>query len=325
MNEATIAAIDAALRSGLNDCAVVRSVGTSRTTVRRRRRELGLKPFAQGVGHIFTRSPITDEQAAAIDAAILVGQYDKVIARALDVTIYHVRKRRALLGVPFFKPGDNGGGQTLPTQRREPKPRVRTRGTASKSKTKVSSAPIDNPAYRCALYARVAKAIGHRMPADIRDDAISDIVLLVLSGQLSEDQIERDARKLSNKTLGRWSTRFGPKSLDEGRGDDRADDFNLYHLIASPEQAEMMRLAELTALAEKMGIDVAKVLGGEPELCEQWAGKRASKPRRTYTPYSRHADEREPEYPLVGELRRPGYGTGKWSGHSIEEDRRRYG
>jgi hypothetical protein len=72
---------------------------------------------------------------------------------------------------------------------------------------------------------RVRRAIARTLPADIRDDAISDLYLAVLSGTVDLDEVEKQARKFGNRVLNAFASKFGPRSLDQELGD--ADGFTL--------------------------------------------------------------------------------------------------
>jgi hypothetical protein len=72
---------------------------------------------------------------------------------------------------------------------------------------------------------RVRRAIGRALPPDIRDDAISDLYLAVLSGTVDLDEVEKQARKFGNRVLNTFASKFGPQSLDQELGD--AEGFTL--------------------------------------------------------------------------------------------------
>lgn len=74
--------------------------------------------------------------------------------------------------------------------------------------------PHSNP-----LYARVAEAIGRSLSPDITDDAISDLMLAVLEGRITEDQLVSGARSVRSKVLQSYASRWS-RSLDEDLGDD---------------------------------------------------------------------------------------------------------
>lgn len=72
---------------------------------------------------------------------------------------------------------------------------------------------------------RVRRAIGRALPPDIRDDAISDLYLAVLSGAVDLAEVEKQVRKFGNRVLNSFAGKFGPRSLDQELGD--GDGFTL--------------------------------------------------------------------------------------------------
>lgn len=93
--------------------------------------------------------------------------------------------------------------------------------------------PLGEPirANRNALYARIAAAIGDKFSPDIAADAISDVVVAVLSGELPEDRIEAEAPRYARRVLSTFASSFGPRSLDEEIGE---DGFTLADVIPDP-------------------------------------------------------------------------------------------
>jgi hypothetical protein len=258
------------------DAEIARELGVSRPTVRRWRRESGLpRLFGRGEGgwrngRLACYVVVGEEESRAL-ALYRAGASDGAIGEKLGrdrTTIMDWRRRRGL-------PSNNA---------------IRPKA--------------DNPAFRCALWARASRAVGASLSPDIRDDAISDIVLAVLSGSLPEESIEAQARKLSNRTLGAWASRFGPASLDEDRD---GEGWTLYASIADDRQASALRVAELVALAERLGLDVGAILGEEDEL-EEPSGRAARRARPCWD--APLAAERE--YPLVGEAGRSRWEAQSW-------------
>lgn len=83
-------------------------------------------------------------------------------------------------------------------------------------------------AHRDALFAKCSAAIPRGMAQDIRDDAVTELYLAVLEGEVAENEIREKAGKFVNATYSTWASRFGPRSLDAklSADDDRtAGDF----------------------------------------------------------------------------------------------------
>lgn len=83
-------------------------------------------------------------------------------------------------------------------------------------------------ARRDALFAKCSAAIPRAMAQDIRDDAVTELYLAVLEGEVAENEIREKAGKFVNATYSTWASRFGPRSLDAklSADDDRtAGDF----------------------------------------------------------------------------------------------------
>jgi len=117
----------------------------------------------------------------------------------------------------------------------------------------------NNPLFSDPVYSRASAAVGALAP-DIRADMISDIYVAVLSGELAVDAIETHARTVTNRTLGMWTSKFGPISLDEVRAD---DGWNLHEAIPDRRATEAFRVVELSALAARLGMNVPAILETE--------------------------------------------------------------
>jgi hypothetical protein len=70
------------------------------------------------------------------------------------------------------------------------------------------------------MLARIKRAVGRGLPGDIADDAIGDLCIAALSGEISIDEIEKSARKFGNKVLSSFADKWGARSLDEEIGEE---------------------------------------------------------------------------------------------------------
>lgn len=87
------------------------------------------------------------------------------------------------------------------------------------------------------LHDRVRRAVGRALPRDIIDDTVSDLCLALLDGTLSITEIERQARRYGNRTLDRFASKFGPRSLDASIGD---DDFTLMDTLVDSSSSDWL-------------------------------------------------------------------------------------
>lgn len=62
---------------------------------------------------------------------------------------------------------------------------------------------------------RIKRAIGGYLAQDIADDACSEMMLSIISGKISIDEIEKAARKHGNRVLDQYASKWGARSLDE--------------------------------------------------------------------------------------------------------------
>ena len=81
------------------------------------------------------------------------------------------------------------------------------------------------------LYAAVSSALSHMSDRILRDDAISEMYLAALEGQLALKDIRAEARRFSGAEVAKWQSRYGPISLDEITSD---EDFALIEKIDDP-------------------------------------------------------------------------------------------
>jgi hypothetical protein len=86
--------------------------------------------------------------------------------------------------------------------------------------------------------ARIVSAVGHRLPPDIAEDTVSDLMIAVIEGTLSLEAIERESRRFGNKVLERFASKFGPLSLDEELGDE--DGRRIIDMIADERSSDWL-------------------------------------------------------------------------------------
>lgn len=75
----------------------------------------------------------------------------------------------------------------------------------------------------------VRKKVGRHLAVDIADDAVSEMMIDILSGNLPLNEVDARAQRYGSKLLGQYANRFGPRSLDEMIGSD--GDFRLIDTI----------------------------------------------------------------------------------------------
>jgi hypothetical protein len=87
------------------------------------------------------------------------------------------------------------------------------------------------PAYRDPLFARIAAALGRWLTPDQKDDAIQNLYVAVLLGEVREDQIEAKAARYGQAVVNDFASRWGPRSMDEKLTD---EGLTLAELLADP-------------------------------------------------------------------------------------------
>lgn len=126
------------------------------------------------------------------------GASDGAIAEQIGVDRRAISEwRHAFQLVANFIPGQNATSRasTKTKQKRRPLP------------TPIS--PFSNP-----TYARIANAVGRSLAPDMRDDAISELMLALLEGRVDEDGLDRAATTFRNRVMRDCADkRF--RSLDE--------------------------------------------------------------------------------------------------------------
>jgi transposase-like protein len=195
------------------------------------------------------------------------GTPDTKIADALGVWRSVVRRWRAREGLPaLFRQGCSNGRAVSP-ETRERATQLLARGISSRdvalrtgigdaTARRIRKAMGDHPGllpsggqrkpsfatpFKDEAYARIARAVSRFLPADIRDDVISDAYVALLEGTLAEADIETRIRRFENRVIGSFANKFGALSLDEGRGEDGT--FSLMQTIADPSAAVAFDLA----------------------------------------------------------------------------------
>lgn len=134
-------------------------------------------------------------------------------------------------------------------------PRIAGKKLQAASRPKAARTPF-NPMQQSSLFRRISRALGRGLAPDILADAAAEMLLALADGSLSEDQIEAQASRYRNKTIGAYASQWGPASLDEDRGRGE-DEFSLYELIEDEGQLDAMHRIDLEVLAERMGIELA--------------------------------------------------------------------
>jgi len=79
-----------------------------------------------------------------------------------------------------------------------------------------------------ALYQRISKAVGRKLPPQIADDTIQNMYVDVLSGKIAPEEIEALAYRYGTRTMETYWSYYAPRSLDD-YGDFKND---LYDRVA---------------------------------------------------------------------------------------------
>ena len=186
---------------------IAKALGVARNTIRRTRDTLGddsrllrngERPasakrlgYASGARY---RNLAADRRRAAF-LAYCEGLSDPEVAERIGSKPARVCEWRARYGLPPNR------------VERKPRPAARPAGPAI--------TPLSNDLYR-----RAAAAVGYGVAPDLAGDAISDIVVAVLSGELAAERIEAEAHRFVNAVVRSFASKFGPRSLDEEIGED---------------------------------------------------------------------------------------------------------
>lgn len=246
-------------RAGTPDLRIAAELGVSRMTLRKwRKREALPTLYSRGNHASLPRAPrqrpkiISGEVEAKAESLYRKGATDRAIAAGLGCCHATVVLWRLERGhTPNVRPWDGGPGRA---QMQTPKPRQRAA----------------NPTWRNALWARAAGALRRcKLAPDIVEEAVSDIVVAVISGAMPEADIEARANSFANAACGAWASKFGPESLDCERG---AEGWRYYDFIPCEEQSESIRFVGLKVLAERLGLDVPAILAdesGESMICRR--------------------------------------------------------
>jgi len=276
-------------QQGMGDSAIGRAMSLGRRTIETWRKKNGLPLQTAILEYRLPTMPpkkngggkfITDERAAQAVHMVAKGMTDAEIGAELGCCSDTILQWRRANNIPRNDVTRRNGSMPFIRGEREDRARkLKDQGkydweiakalgctvqtVASWRKRKgIERAPyryftMTNPTMRDPLYSRVTQAVGRRFAPDIVEEAVSDIVLAVLSGEIAESDIERVAAKRMNRAVGQWANRYGPASLDEDRN---GEGWTRYTSIADPAQEDEFRIIELIALAERLGIDAQAVL-----------------------------------------------------------------
>lgn len=165
--------------AGMTDAQLAKAEGSSTPTIRQWRRGRGLKPNSPGKG-----GNLSKEAHIQRNLFYRLGWSDRHIAREMGVEKSSVRGWRVQHSLPAnFRQGVH--------EAQNPRPSMSD------------------------VVRRVRRAIGRALPRDIADDAVSDLLVAILAGEIELTDIERDARKFGNRVLGDFASKFGARSIDE--------------------------------------------------------------------------------------------------------------
>ena len=193
-----------AYRSGKNDIEIGEIFGETANTIQKWRAVLGL---AANVG----RGKHPRPEAAANMVYYQLGWSDVRIARERKVLTDRVYKWRHKLGLP----PNNLYNRAL------------------------------RPAFTIQdLVGRVRRAVGRKLPVDIVEDTVADMLLAIMAGKIPLTEVEAEARKYGNRVLERFASKFGPRSLDEEIG---VDGFTLLDTLVDDSSSSWLEEMGATA------------------------------------------------------------------------------
>lgn len=211
------------MRDGATDAGLSRLHPVSRMTLRTWRKAAGIAPHPKTWKGAKRRNggrcdKVSDEELLIIGQMILTGMMAKDVMAKSGRSKEVVRRARLVVGLPPLPWGK------FSTER----------------KIKDVSRPIRPEAD--ALYSRIKKALSYNLDPSILHDAISDIYVAVLSGELAESEIEKRARKYTGRVIRQYADRWGAVSLDETIGDPE-ESLSRYAFLSCPHSAAVMDLA----------------------------------------------------------------------------------
>ncbi len=215
--------------SGWSDRRIAKDLQTAPSKVRQWRERNALLPHCRP-------RPKKIDDARAIEM-LKLGKSDGAIAKVMGVTksgVLKWRQRRGFdagVGAPAKIPvADRRAAMKLLRQGLTAKDagiRVGwSKGSMRKLRRQMDDAGlrktgVTNRAIRgqvlgqADLMERIAQAVGTQCPAHIREEAVADLYLAVLSGEVATDQIEARAANFRGKAWEMCGSAFGAVSLDK--------------------------------------------------------------------------------------------------------------
>jgi DNA-binding CsgD family transcriptional regulator len=88
------------------------------------------------------------------------------------------------------------------------------------------------PALRDPLYAAIDGKLPRGLPADLRDEIVSDMYIFALERRMTAEQVCSRTRRFVNRAYSKWASKFGPLSLDQKLIDDA--ELTRLDLLADP-------------------------------------------------------------------------------------------
>ena len=179
-------------QAGLNDRQIADSLGTKRSTITVWRR-------ARGLPANFRPNAMSADDTAIRLVLYSLGWSDYHVSAELKRDRTSVRGWRTARGLdPNFPPGANERYTRRPT--------------------------IADVVEKC------RRSVGRYLPRDIAEDAVSDLMVDIMTGKLALDKISDAAKKYGNRVVAAFADKWGARSLDEEIGD--SEGFTLLDTIA---------------------------------------------------------------------------------------------
>ncbi|WP_448536908.1 hypothetical protein [Sphingobium yanoikuyae] len=165
--------------NGLNDGQIASQLGLERSTIRQWRKSRGLAANVECV-----RTTVTGGRCSVRRLLHEMGWGAKSIARAEGVNLQTVREWRK-------------------------RHAIKSSGMGKKTSRRGRAEQLHD------LERRVIRAVGTSLPFDIAADAAAALMLAVMEGQISIDQIESQGRAFGNRALREYADAFKQQSLDQ--------------------------------------------------------------------------------------------------------------
>ncbi len=224
-------------RAGAKQQDIADRLGLSQTTVSKHSAAIRAQLASEGVRCGCGR-PLSHRGACSKDAAAKLRQIELPAALQRQV-------RNALLTGVSDKDAATLAGITTAAARAirrqfTPAESVQRAAAIRKHRASTVGSDVGN------ILARVQAAVSRNLDGALRDDVINDLCLAVLDGRVAESEIKAAARTFTSCALKAWQSQYGPRSLDEERGDGGLKLLDTLGDDTSPNFIDDIELGDLT-------------------------------------------------------------------------------